>query len=169
MIIAFAAGLICRLLVLVWMAGGSNSSNFFDTARIMAAGGNVYVEQIYYNYSPLPGFVVAALLSLGVTWHTAYYLFVMVGDFLAGVFAGGASGRRGKWVFVLIWCNPALSIFAAREAGFDVWAVIPLLAALWLWRWSSSASSASSSSTTLSFGGGRRLSASGDGAKPRSG
>lgn len=103
---------------------------FGQTAAIMARGGNIYVEQYYYNYSPLYG------LFLGALYHVPLFRF----DFVLRLFlscitlanAVLASRIAGTpRVFVLYWLNPVFMLYEAYAGQFEQVALLPILLALY--------------------------------------
>lgn len=156
MLLIFIIGAILRLTAILTTSSGADIQNFGTTAAIVNAGSNVYVEQFYYNYSPIPAHIVGALSSIPLPFVFSFRIFIALGDLLNAVLAMMLM-KGNKWIFALVWCNPALILWGAWDAVLDNWTIAPLLVALLLYQYWRSAQQASSQSTIPYSSGGLSL------------
>lgn len=136
----FALGLLIRVCLFTLTWPGADIANFKDTAAIANAGGNVYREQYYYNYSPVPALIVSLLARLPFPFADTFRVFVAVCDLVNAVLIS----RLVTWktgAFAIVWLSPPLMLFGAWDAQFEALTLTPLLIALTLVRcWSSAPS-----------------------------
>lgn len=122
-------GLCLRLVVLMAIGAGNDVVNYETSARIAAHGGNLYVEQYYYNYSPLVAHLLAPLTWLPVPYASSHRLLMTACDGLNAWLLARISGdRRSGW---LHWWNPAMWWLIATQSQTEPLVLVFLLAAVW--------------------------------------
>lgn len=126
--LVFAAGLLLRLYFVSWPPT-ADMVNFQRSAEIFRAGGNIFTEQFWFNYSPLISVLLAPLS--GPSFALAWRLVLSLGTFAAVLLLWRASGKVE--LFALAWLNPAM-IFWDWWGSHDVLCLIPILAAV-AYRW----------------------------------
>lgn len=125
----FLGGLLARLLVLLAIRPGYDIVNFETSAQIAAHGGNLYVEQYYYNYSPLVAHLLAPLTWLPVPYAGSHRLLMTACDGLNAWLLTRISGdRRSGWFH---WWNPAMWWLIATQGQTEPLALVFLLASVW--------------------------------------
>ena len=149
LLLLFLVGMFLRLVVIANTGISSDVANFAETARIAAAGRNIYVEQYYYNYTPLVAYLVAWVDSLPFSFDVTWGLLLGIGDFVAALLLAGLApkGKRGI-VCLIYWLNPAVVYLSAFWGNYDLLALIPLLALALLMRRSGWLAHLRSSSST---------------------
>lgn len=141
-LLVFVVGLLLRLALIAGAGSASNDiRNFEITAQIVERGGNVYTEQFYYNYAPLPAVIVAGLARLPVDFATVLRLMAMLVDLINASLVYAilklTRPRLALWGFTLVWLSLPL-IVNNPQPQFDTLSLTPLLFALWMvtrWRY----------------------------------
>lgn len=119
-----------RLLLAYVYPGQGDVANFAQSAAIFARGGNIYVEQFHYNYSPLLGLPLVFVNTLPLPFGFAWRLFLSIISLINAALIARHSQRKAL-VFTLYWLNPAFIFFEGYRGQFEPLVVLPLLLALY--------------------------------------
>lgn len=126
--ILLLGGLLLRLLTIALIGAGTDVVNFAASARIAAHGGNLYVEQYYYNYSPLVAHLLAPLTWLPAPYAATHRLLLTAVDGgNAWLLARISGDPRSGWFH---WWNPAMAWLIAQEGQTEPIALACLLGAV---------------------------------------
>lgn len=130
-LILLMVGTLIRVVVAMSTDPLPHFEHYAQDAAIWRHGGNIYVEQTNYNYSPVQyhvlGMVGASADILGLPLTLAWRILFIVGDALIFLVLY-RHNRRDALLFLF---NPATIYFSAYLGSFETWAIIPLLYALW--------------------------------------
>jgi hypothetical protein len=140
--IALAVGLGLRLYGAVFFRGNYDQESYRIVARLVERGGDIYTDTDRYNYTPLWAWCLAAMhrlsaaldLELRVVVRTFLVLVDLANTAFVGLIAsraapGPGSGERAAAAYLL---NPVAFLIVGFHGQFDVFAALPLLAAVWL-------------------------------------
>lgn len=134
LLVLLLVGVYLRLVFFPITGVGSDIRNFALTGERVALGLSPYWW--YYNYSPLPGAVSAALYRLPFPFADSFRVFVAAVDLLNAALVYGILRHirpRSAWIgFAWVWLSLPLLFYNALDAQFDALSLSPLLLALWI-------------------------------------
>lgn len=111
---------------------GDDIVNFEVTAGIARQGANIYVEQFFYNYSPLIAQIVRFVPE---PFTVSLRLLLSISDLLVAIMICLLASPGGRLpAFAAYWCNPAIILIASNSGQFETLALLPFLAAILLAR-----------------------------------
>lgn len=127
LMLLFLIGLLMRVNTLL-MPPYDDISHFTVTAQIAQRGGNIYVEQYYYNYSPVPAQIVRVLPS---PLFVSLRLLLDAADLIVAILIACLAGKRYRLLaFAAWWCNPVVVLVVATNGQFESLALVPFLLAV---------------------------------------
>jgi hypothetical protein len=139
---ALVVGLGLRLYGAVFFRGNYDQESYRIVARLLERGGDIYTETDRYNYTPVWAWCLVALhrlsAALDVELRIVVRTFLALVDLANAAFLGliasrsaadPGSGERAAAAYLL---NPVAFLIVGFHGQFDVFAALPLLAALWL-------------------------------------
>lgn len=129
LILIIVAGVALRLVLAAVYHGLYDLVQFERSASIFAHGGNIYVEQFYYNYSPLIGLPLVLVRSLPLPFDFGWRALLSVASLVNGLLIYRIS--RKPLYFILYWLNPAVMLYDGYAGQFEALAVLPILLALY--------------------------------------
>lgn len=122
-------GLALRLYVAACYPGGYDLIQLERSASIFVRGGNIYVEQFYFNYSPAIGLPLSAAYAAPFPFRFTWRLLINLVSLVNGLLVARLT-KRLAMTFLLYWLNPALIIADGWTGQFEQMALLPLLFAL---------------------------------------
>ena len=129
LLFVIAIGLILRLYFAAAYHGLYDLVQFERSASIFAYGGNIYVQQFYYNYSPAIGLPLVLVHLIPFPFDFTWRAFLSVTSLINGLLIYKIS--RKPLYFILYWLNPAVILYDGFLGQFEALAVLPILLALY--------------------------------------
>jgi hypothetical protein len=123
-------GLTLRLFVLLLTPDVyGDVQRFAQSAAIFARGGNIFVEQYYWNYTPAYGVLLVPLRLVPLPFNITLRLFLSGVCFVNACLAARLS-RQPRRTFILYWLNPVFMLLDAWQGQFEQVALLAALLAL---------------------------------------
>ncbi len=130
LIISFAIGLVARLQFSTWPPN-FDTNNYRIDAEVVLSGGNIYREQVNYNYTPVWAWVTGIIRRLGGDFNFNIHLLLIMADTLVAICVSRIAAQYfqcGNEAFLFYWLNPAVIWLVGYWGSFDILATLPLIA-----------------------------------------
>ena len=129
LVLVVCAGLAFRLFFAASYHDPYDLIQFERSASIFLHGGNIYVQQYYYNYSPLIGIPLALIRLSPLPFDFGWRAFLSIVSLFNGLLVYRISQK--PLYFCLYWLNPAVILYDGYLGQFEALAVLPILLALY--------------------------------------
>ena len=126
--LVFALGLMLRVYFAATVHGIVDVTNFARSADIFAHGGNIYVEQFYFNYTGILALPLVLARAVPLPFDFSWRLLLSLISAGNGILIARLS-RRPAYVFIAFWLNPAVIYLDGYYGQTEALCMLPLLAA----------------------------------------